>query len=1011
MGDAIESGADSGGESLVAANKARRRRLAQIARVESLDSESGWSESEVELTSGEPEADGGDDRDNQDNDGDGGDEDGGRPVMVQDLSLPASVGSLRGDDTETKADVEETVKETAPVEVVTSTAAVSSPVDKPSVEPDTPTPDAVPEIPEKEQASSSPAASTSSPEAPSVPAPTVLAPTVPAPSTPIRTGTRSSSSGPTDPFTPVASKLDMVDKTRPMLAKTPQIQHGGIGSDAFAEYMTPGTKKTIMGNLPMRTIADESPPIAPLDTESPPSFLVDHDEPDMPSSSNPPKFALDESNSSAAATSSDVDRTAIHIDSDKSSDSIEILSDFQSTLPASSAAAAPAVIVIDSDDVEAEVEEDADPIRVAAAATITAAAASPNRRRREVETDELYESAAKVIQSTKGSSTLRPDAYVKSPLMSDMYSQLRSGSVSSASADGNDFDAVTALADTGRSRSRRGRNRLGRTTGSLLRPEHLRSGTDEEKLAALLLQPSSLESLKKIVPAPETNIASLSIVLAGEMPDDTARQQVKRSFARALHSVQSPSTDFGAGGVLAAYDDAERYGLHIEDVTGDSDASRRRAAIGKADLCVYFLGRPVSEQQLDGAAECAEQICILPVCLTKGDGLFEDQRLITRGLTHRKVANTVLTPGSTSTMAQLTEMHPSTLAFSLQLAQERTVKERTDIARNRVRLACTAFFMLFLGLLLLVVLPADGSRGRDALDAALPAEWSAWLASWSPLPSRDIIFGIERQLDYDPHADWIHGHDTSEIDDGAEWITYEPLPELSSQASTSQGSFDEHSEQNATYDSKTEESTKDDKSDDNDDDDSEYIPDDVFAWLYSLPRRFTLYLKEESAPVETQQRSRTGKKGQKQPLSDFIRLAKRRLATWIETVFGTFDEDEDGEPRDGGASQSQNDDQQQQQQQQQQRRRRRRRRRTSYRVYKEDISGQMRWAVDTMLDSFDDGRIFMARATAPLRHEIELAFTQLQKTQFWNTLMRVRAILRDALAEIILATRGHGGQA
>ncbi|RKP24340.1 hypothetical protein SYNPS1DRAFT_23571 [Syncephalis pseudoplumigaleata] len=516
----------------------------------------------------------------------------------------------------------------------------------------------------------------------------------------------------------------------------------------------------------------------------------------LPDGSNNGKAAA------AAVTGDTSDRTAIHVGDERETSTLGDLSSIlPETIPEAVREAAPDMSL----DGEVEVEEEVDEAVVAAAKIATVVAASPRRRRREVETTELYAAVALVVKQQQEEarrsrlSISEPRAQIEAQFINRLQESITAASaINSISpntsgphgllSSENDFDTVTSVLE---SRDRMmGGSVAG--TGNLqprsLSASMLRANSDEDKLTALLLQPSSLESLRKIVPPPETALTHLSVVLAGDAPDEVSRQHVLRAFARALHTGGKGGS---ATGNLDDYANIAQHGLKVTDVTGPTAPAQQQAAFREAELCVYFLRPPVSKTQLDGAAECARQITILPVCLSQGDRLYPDQRLITRGLTQRKVANTVLTPGTTSTVMQLAEMHPATLAFSLQLAQERTINERAARRRQKIRFILTTIVLFLAGLFMLVILPGEGSTGRDALDAALPAAWSRWLARWSPFAGLstteqsayphyyDTVYYREGSDDDDPHADWIYASDSLIIEELPEYETtrhrtYEP---------------------------------------------------------------------------------------------------------------------------------------------------------------------------------------------------------------------------------------------
>ncbi|KAI8048585.1 hypothetical protein BDF22DRAFT_702899 [Syncephalis plumigaleata] len=718
-----------------------------------------------------------------------------------------------------------------------------------------------------------------------------------------------------------------------------------------------------------RPISEESPPLESLETESPPSFFVCNDDPLTESRGRSLKFVVPTSSKTASSTTTTTttttvsgeapskapstadegERTAIHMGDDHETST---LGDLSSILHEP----IPEVVQDISLDGEVEIEEEVDEAVVAAAKIATVVAASPHRRRREVETPELYASVALVVQQQQEEarrtrlSISEPRGQIEAQFINRLQESINAANAASSVSPNtsapqalltseNDFDTVTSVLDSHArmSSSLPALNNMHRSLGSSM----LRANSNEDKLTALLLQPSSLESLRKIVPAPETTLSRLSVVLAGDAPDEMSRQHVLRAFARALHTGGKGGSAIGN---LDEYANIAQYGLHVTDVTGTTAQAQQQAAIRHSELCVYFLRPPVSKSQLDGAADCARQITILPVCLSQGERLYADQRLITRGLTQRKVANTVLTPGTTSTVMQLAEMHPATLAFSLQLAQERTVTERAANKRQRIRFILSMIMLFLTSLFILVILPGEGSTGRDALDAALPVAWSRWLARWSPFtglsssssPSLqstyphyyDTVYYHEGTEDDDPHADWIYAPDNVIIEELPE---YETLPPQS--AKMEGGSNGKPTDEKK----ETEE--------------EEEIPDDLFSWFASMTRRLSQYLKKEELPQ---------KKG-------VVGMGVRTIVEWIDTLFGVEEEEHEEEKQ---ATQADTTEEERQQQQRHRRRRRIRIRRTRHRTYELGMRGNLHWVMDVGLDAMDDARIWLFRTTEPLRREL-----------------------------------------
>ncbi|KAI9591036.1 hypothetical protein BDF19DRAFT_456667 [Syncephalis fuscata] len=694
-------------------------------------------------------------------------------------------------------------------------------------------------------------------------------------------------------------------------------------------------KRTPLDKIPIRLISDESPPVESLERESPPSFFMYSDEPPL-SHGRALKFtSSSRPHSKAASTADEADQTAIHMgdEHDKSS-----LGDLSSILPEPG----PLIGHDISIDGEMEIEEEVDEAVVAAAKIATVVAASPNRRRREVETPELYASVALVVQQQHEEarrtrlSISEPKAHIEAQFINRLQESISAAAIASLSPNSsnslplfsseNDFDTVTSLVDA----RDRMTNSMPAFSGAQrsLSSSMLRANSDEDKLTALLLQPSSLESLRKIVPAPETNLTHLSIVLAGDAPDEVSRQQVLRAFARALHSSKGGSKT----GHLNDYANVAQYGLNVADVTGTVARTQQQMAFQHSELCIYFLRPPVSKTQLDGAAECARQISILPVCLSQGDRLFADQRLITRGLTQRKVANTVLTPGTTST-------------------------------RQKIRFVVSVVTVFLVSLFLLVILPGDGSTGRDALDAALPPGWSRWLAQWSPFTGTstsqssysqyyDTVYHHKDTRDDDPHADWIYVGDDTIVENVPE---YEALPQ---------------------------EPAKKEKNNNKSED--EEMPDDLFSWFGNLTRQLSRYLK---------------KKEELSKKPGIMTSGIHTIVQWIDALFGTEDDDDTEQQEDEKIKSEEQVEQERRQRRQH--RRRIRIRRTRHRTYDPGMRGNLHWVMDVGLDGLDDARIWLYRTTEPLRRELVKQTRLFLQTEAGKRLQELRQLLRDQLADLI----------
>jgi hypothetical protein len=345
-----ESGTESYAPSVAASDIEERGNLAAEGRVISLDSES-WGELEPGSTST-----------SNDHHVDGGHEDGAQSVTVTE-SAPSHAFSSQA------ADMQRMSSDTGGVP-----------------EPDTPTPDASNEL-----------------QAPPLQF-----------KTPVRPVQQRIHTSVSDPFTPLqqnsgasdAFASNNIGKT-PMILREPAIslRHEVMPSDTPMALRFSGEDNPVA--------ADEEEPHL-TEVIPPPLFVGGTEEPAGPATGTSDLTQSDELTSPSGT--SEAERTAILMQDGELADVSAIFDNGNGAISevVTTNEATETDKKLGADEEEAEIEEDADPATVAAAASITAAAAAAHRRRPEVETPELYVSAAKLVQSSLGNA-LRPDDIVKLP--------------------------------------------------------------------------------------------------------------------------------------------------------------------------------------------------------------------------------------------------------------------------------------------------------------------------------------------------------------------------------------------------------------------------------------------------------------------------------------------------------------------------------------------------------------------------------------------------------------------